>query len=314
MNIVLLESLGIPQASLESYIQPLLEAGHTFRAYPRSTDPAVLIERSREADVLMLANLPLPGEVIRACPRLRFIDVAFTGVDHVDLAAARERDIVVSNAAGYSTQAVAELAIGMMLTLLRHVREVEQRCRAGLTKEGLVGTELSGKTVGIVGTGAIGLRTARLAQAFGCRVLAYAPREKAEAQGLVTYVPLETLLADSDIVSLHCPLNDSTRGLLDAPRIALMKPTALLINVARGPVVDSLALAQALEEGRLAGAGIDVFGSEPPLPQDHVLLQAPHTLVTPHVAFASAESMEARAQIVFDNLSQWMEGHPVHVV
>lgn len=309
MKIVLLESLGIPEDLLNACAKPFVDAGHSFEAYEKNTDPAVQTERAKDADIIMIANMPLKGEVIRACKNLKYIDVAFTGVDHVDLAAAKECGVAVSNAAGYSTQAVAELTIGLMLSLLRNIPQVDARCRGGKTKDGLVGTELSSKTVGIVGTGAIGLRTAALLKAFGCKVLAYAPREKEAAKGLVKYVPLETLLKDSDIVSLHCPLNESSKHLINAERIALMKPTALLINVARGPVVDSAALADALDAGRLAGAGIDVFETEPPLDPAHPLLHAKNTIVTPHVAFASAQSMEARAHIVFDNIQAWMDGN-----
>lgn len=309
MKIVLLESLGIPEDLLNACAKPFVDAGHSFEAYEKNTDPAVQIERAKDADIIMIANMPLKGEVIRACKNLKYIDVAFTGVDHVDLATAKECGVAVSNAAGYSTQAVAELTIGLMLSLLRNIPQVDARCREGKTKDGLVGTELSGKTVGIVGTGAIGLRTAALLKAFGCKVLAYAPREKEAAKGLVEYVPLETLLKDSDIVSLHCPLNESSKHLINAERIALMKPTVLLINVARGPVVDSAALADALNTGRLAGAGVDVFETEPPLDPAHPLLHAKNTIVTPHVAFASAQSMEARAHIVFDNIQAWMDGN-----
>lgn len=308
MKIVLLESLGVPQELLDRCAQPLLQQGHTFTAYPKDIDANAQIEHAKDADVLMLANMPLRAEVIQACENLKFIDVAFTGVDHVDLAAAKEKGIAVSNAAGYSTQAVAELALCHMLALLRNVPQVEERCRAGQTKDGLVGSELGSKTVGIVGTGAIGLRTAQLLRAFGCRVLAYAPRPKAEAEGLVEYVELETLLQESDIVSFHCPLNDSSHHMLNRERIALMKPTALVINMARGPVIDSQALADALQEGRLGGAGIDVFEIEPPLATDHPLLHCPNTIVTPHVAFASAESLAARCEIVFENIQAWMDG------
>lgn len=314
MNIVLLESLGVSEELLHECAKPFLDAGHTFTAYEKNTDPAVQIERAKDADVIMIANMPLSGEVIRACNHLKYIDVAFTGVDHVDLAAAKEKSIAVSNAAGYSTQAVAELSIGMMLSLLRNIPQVDARCREGKTKDGLVGSELGSKTVGIVGTGAIGLRTAQLLKAFGCRVLAYAPHEKEAAKGLVEYVSLETLLRESDIVSLHCPLNDSSRHMINAERIAMMKPTAILINVARGPVVDSEALADALNSGKLAGAGIDVFETEPPLDPNHPLLHAKNTLVTPHVAFASTQSMEARAHIVFDNIRAWMDGNQNNII
>ena len=314
MKIVLLESLGISDELLESYAKKLEEKGHEFAAYPRDMDVSVQIERAKDADILMIANMPLKGEVIRACKKLKFIDVAFTGVDHVDLQAAKEMGVKVSNASGYSTQAVAELALSMMLSLLRNVPQVDERCRAGKTKDGLVGSELKGKTVGIVGAGAIGQNTARLCKAFGCRVLAYNPRPKQVEAGLLEFVDLDTLTREADIISLNCPLNDSTRGMFGKERIAMMKKNALLINVARGPVVDSQALADALNSGRLGGAGIDVFEMEPPVPADHPLLHAKNTIVTPHVAFATAESMEERCHIVFDNLKAWMDGAPVNRV
>ena len=314
MKIVLLESLGIPEESLQRRVAPLLRAGHTFEAYSRSTNPDELIARCAGAQAVMLANMPLPGRVIDACDALQFIDIAFTGVDHVDLDAARRKSVTVSNASGYSTTAVAELTVCMMLSLLRNVSAVEARCRAGQTKDGLVGCELAGKTVGIVGTGAIGLRVAALCHAFGCEVIAYSRTQRADAPDYVRYVPLDALMTLSDVVTLHCPLTEETRGMINEQRLALMKPGAILINAARGGVVDTRALADALESGRLGGAGVDVFDSEPPLCTDHPLLHTPNTLVTPHVAFATAESMELRADIVFDNLNQWLQGHPVRLV
>ena len=309
MKIVLLESLGIPAELLKSYADKLEAKGHTFAAYEKNTDAQVQIDRAKDADVIMIANMPLKGEVIRACKNLKFINVAFTGVDHVDLAAAKEMGVKVSNASGYSTQSVAELALGMMLSLLRNVPQVEERCRAGKTKDGLVGTELRGKTVGIVEN------TGRLCKAFGCKVIAYNHRPKQAAEGTIDeFVDLDTLTRESDIISLNCPLNDSTRGMFDAGRIAMMKKTAILINVARGPVVDSRALADALNEGRIAGAGIDVFETEPPLDVNHPLLHTPNTIVTPHVAFASKESMALRAQIVFDSLDSFIAGKQVNVI
>ena len=314
MHIVLTESLGIPQALLDSYVRPLEAAGHTFAAYPRTADVARLAEEIRGADVVMLANMPLPGEAIRACEHLRFIDVAFTGVDHVDLAAAKAAGAVVSNASGYSTQAVAELALEMMLSLLRNVPQVEARCRAGQEKTGLVGRELRGKTVGIVGLGKIGRNTARLCQAFGCRVIGTSPSHQAGEVDGIRCMTLEELLPQADIVVLHCPLNASTRGLIGREAIARMKDGALLLNLARGPVVDTPALADALRSGKLGGAGIDVFDAEPPLDEGHPLLHTPNTLVTPHVAFATEESMALRAEIVFHNLDAFLRGAPENVV
>lgn len=314
MKIVLLESLGVPDALIDELAAPLLAAGHTFVRYDRTEDEAALIRQCEGADVLMLANMPLAGRVIRACKSVKFIDIAFTGVDHVDLNAAKEIGAAVSNAAGYSTQAVAELTIAQALALLRNVPAVDARCRNGGTKAGLVGRELRACTVGIIGTGAIGLRTAQLARAFGSRVIAYAPRPKAAAEGLVEYVTLEELLQTADIVCLHCPLNGETRGMIGKDQLAMMKQDAYLINMARGPVVDSDALADALNEGRIAGAAIDVFEKEPPLDTAHPLLHAKNCLVTPHIAFASEQSMEERARIVFRSLEKWMAGEQINVI
>lgn len=314
MNIVLLESLGIPDSLLGEFAAPLRAAGHSFAAYERTADEEKLIAQCRDADVLMLANMPLPGSVIRACEHLRYINIAFTGVDHVDMAAAREKGVAVSNAAGYATQAVAELTLGQMISLLRNVPATEAQCRRNGTKAGLVGGELGGRVVGVIGTGAIGQRVAQLCGAFGCKVLGYAPRPKEEAKRWLTYVSLEELLRQSDIVTLHCPLTDETRGLIDAEQLSLMKPSAYLINMARGPVMNSEAVASALNSNRLAGAAVDVFEQEPPIAQTHPLLNARNCRVTPHIGFASQESMALRARIVFDALQAWLEGREVNRV
>ena len=314
MNIVLLESLAIPQDVLNAYAAALESQGHTFKAYERSTDENVLIEEAQDADVIMLANMPLKGNVIRACKHLKFINIAFTGVDHVDLEAAKEMNVAVSNASGYSNESVAELALGMTIDCLRNVEAVAARCRAQGTKDGLVGRELAGKTVGIVGFGKIGSRAAELFHAFGCKVLAYRVSAKVEKHDYVQAVELEELLQQSDVVSLHCPLNASSKGLINAERIAMMKPGAVLINTARGPVVDSQALADALNNGHLSAAAADVFEMEPPVPQDHPLMNAKNCLVTPHIAFATKESMLLRAEIVFDSLDAFLAGGQKNVI
>lgn len=313
MNIVLLESLGISKSKLDSLAEPLINMGHQFHAYEKNPDPEIQIEQAKDADIIVLANMPLSGQVIRSCPKLKFIDIAFTGVDHVDINTAKELGIKVSNAAGYSTESVAELSICMMLSLLRNLMQVEERTRSNGTKDGLVGYELSGKTVGIIGTGAIGLRTAELCHAFGCKIIAYAPRQK-KVPEYVQYVSFEELMSTSDIISLNCPLNDSTKHIINKDSIALMKKTSLLINVARGPVVDYQALADALNNHCIGGAGIDVFEKEPPIDSAHPILNTPNTIVTPHVAFASAESMEKRADIVFNNINEYLKGNQINII
>lgn len=313
MKIVLLESLAISAEALKQYADALRSRGHILEAYERDMNPDVQIERAKDADIIMVANMPLTGEVIRACKNLKYINIAFTGVDHVDLEACRECGVQVSNASGYSNRSVAELALCMMLTLLRNVPQVDARCRAGAAKDGLVGCELHGKTVGIVGLGAIGQTTAALCHAFGCRVIAYNHRPK-EAPPYIEQLPFDEVLSQSDIVTLHCPLNNSTRGMIGAAELARMKPSAFLINTARGPVVDSEALSKALNSGKIAGAGIDVFETEPPLDPSYPLLHAKNTLVTPHVAFATKESMLLRAEIVFDTLNAWLNGERKNVI
>lgn len=313
-KIVIMESLGISDEELAARKAPFEAQGHVFVDYPKTTDPAKLIEEAKDADVMILANMPMPADVLRKCDKLKFIDVAFTGVDHVGLDAAKEKNIAVSNASGYSNEAVSELVIGTTLSLARNLRSVEDRCREGKDKTGLVGWEIKGKTVGIIGLGKIGTRTAELFHAFGATVLA---QSRTHHDGIAEYieqVTQEELLRRSDIVVLHCPLNDSTRGMINAEKLAMMKPTALLVNVARGPVVVEKDLAAALENGVIAGAAIDVFDKEPPLDTASPILHAPNCLVTPHVAFATQQSMSLRAEIVFDNLAKWMEGHQINTI
>lgn len=313
-KIVIMESLGISAEELAARKAPFEAQGHVFVDYPKTTDPAKLIEEAKDADAMILANMPMPADVLRKCDKLKFIDVAFTGVDHVGLDAAKEKNIAVSNASGYSNEAVSELVIGTTLSLARNLRSVEDRCREGKDKTGLVGWEIKGKTVGIIGLGKIGTRTAELFHAFGATVLA---QSRTHHDGIAEYidqVTQEELLRRSDIVVLHCPLNDSTRGMINAEKLAMMKSTALLVNVARGPVVVEKDLAAALENGVIAGAAIDVFDKEPPLDTASPILHAPNCLVTPHVAFATQQSMSLRAEIVFDNLAKWMEGHQINTI
>ena len=313
-KIVIMESLGISAEELAARKAPFEAQGHVFVDYPKTTDPAKLIEEAKDADAMILANMPMPADVLRKCDKLKFIDVAFTGVDHVGLDAAKEKNIAVSNASGYSNEAVSELVIGTTLSLARNLRSVEDRCREGKDKTGLVGWEIKGKTVGIIGLGKIGTRTAELFHAFGANVLAQSRTHHDGVAEYIEQVSQEELLRRSDIVVLHCPLNDSTRGMINAEKLAMMKPTALLVNVARGPVVVEKDLAAALENGVIAGAAIDVFDKEPPLDTSSPILHAPNCLVTPHVAFATQQSMSLRAEIVFDNLAKWMEGHQINTI
>ncbi|MBD5625912.1 MAG: hydroxyacid dehydrogenase [Desulfovibrio sp.] len=307
MRIVLMENLGCSPELVEENAARLRALGHEFTACEKTTDTERLKAETRDADVLMLANMPLPAEVLAAAPDVKFIDVAFTGVDHIPVADARKRGIAISNASGYADESVAELCISLMIQLLRHLGEAERRVREGGTKAGLGANLLQGKTVGIIGAGAIGKRLAALCKAFGCTVLAHNRRPVTDP-AIDESVSLDELLRRSDIVSLHCPLTPETKGLIGARELAMMKKTAFLINTARGPVVDNKALAEALNAGTIAGAACDVFDMEPPLPADYPLLHCKHIILTPHLAFYSQESLEERAKIAFANLFAWLDG------
>ena len=204
------------------------------------------------------------------------------------------------------------LSLIHILCLYRSIVACNQAVREGKDKTGLIGLELEGKKFGIIGMGAIGTRTAQLAAAFGCQVYGYNRSPKSPDGVIMT--DMETLLKECDIVSLHVPLTEQTKGLIGEEQLRLMKPGAVLINTARGPVVDSNALAAALKEGRLAGAAVDVFETEPPISPEHPLLQAPNLLATPHVAFATKEALYKRAVIVFENISGYLEGRPQNVM
>lgn len=312
MKVALLEPLGVPEPTIRRLAKPIEDAGHEFVYYgTKTTDPAELSVRSAGADVVMIANNPYPASVVREAASLKMIAVAFTGIDHVGLDACRERGVEVCNCAGYSDTSVAELTVGLAIDVLRRVVPADAAVRAGGTSAGLVGREIAGKTVGIVGTGHIGCAAARLFRAFGARVLGYARHEsEAAREAGAEFASLGELLAESDIVSLHLPLNDETRGWFDADKISAMRDGAVLVNCARGAIVDNDALAAALDSGKLSGAGVDVFDMEPPLPEGYALATAKNCVLTPHVAYLTQEAMERRAKIEFDNVAAWLAGSP----
>ena len=313
MKLVILEPLGVEQEKLLALAEEKLTDRVKIEAYDtRVTDADTLAERAKDADIVVLSNLPFRKEVMERCPKLKMISVAFTGGDHVDMDYCRERGILVSNCAGYSNTAVSELVFGLALSLYRRIIDCDRAVREGRDKTGLTGLELSGKKFGVIGMGAIGTRTAKLAEAFGCQVLGF-NRSPRQVEG-VRMTDLDTLLSECDIVSLHVPLTEQTRGMIGEREIGLMKRNAVLINTARGPVVDSAALASALREGRLAGAAVDVYETEPPIAQDHPLLAAPNLVATPHVAFATKEALYQRAVIVFDNVAGYLDGKPQNVM
>lgn len=313
MKIVILEPLGISEVQAAALKNKIVADGGELVYYntPPSGDEEK-IARAQGAGIIVLANTPFRQNVLEKCPDLKFLSVAFTGVDHVDVAYCKQQGITVSNCSGYANEAVGELVIGLVIALYRQLPAADTAVRSGKTREGLLGRELHGKKFGIVGAGAIGLQTAALARAFGCEVYAYSRTPK--NVGGVKFVALDKLLAQSDIVSVHVPLTAATKGMIGAAALAKMKKTAVLINTARGPIVDSAALAEALSGGKIAGAAVDVFENEPPIAANHVLLQAPHVLLAPHIGFATQEALEKRAVIAFENIQNWLAGKPQNVM
>lgn len=309
MNIVCVEPLGISQEHFENLKKEFASQGHTFQYYlDRKEDAPTLTERMKEADIAVISNIKLPADVLQQCTHLQYLSVAFTGLDHIDLAYCKSHNIAVQNAAGYSTTAVSELAVGMMLDLLRQITHFDGTIREGKGRGMFLGRELRGKTVGVVGTGAIGTATIRLLLAFGCRVLAYNRSEHADVVQLgVRYTDLDTLMRESDIVTLHVPMTEETYHLINRERLAMMKANAILVNTARGNVVDIPALTEALTAGTIAGAAIDVYEQEPPLPLDHPLLKAPNCICLPHIGYASREAFDIRADIVFDHVRNYLQ-------
>src|SRR5215469_16385069 len=313
MLIKIIEPIGQSEDAIRARIGNLLdEGGHDlFVCDTRGMPDAALITVIKDADILVLSNRPLSGDVINACPKLKLVCVAFTGVDHVDQEACKSRGIVVHNAAGYAVHAVSELAIGLMIALLRRIIPADAGTRAGGTNEYFVGHELFGKTLGVVGCGHIGLQVARLANAFGCHVLGFDPHAVKVDDVTIVQVELDVLLSRSDIVTLHLPLIPETRGFIGRAQLGKLKSSAILINTARGPIVEQAALIDALIQKRLAGAGLDVFDLEPPLPGNHPILTAPNTVLMPHIGFETAEAMAAKANIALGHLEDFLRQQPV---
>ncbi|MCO4320519.1 NAD(P)-dependent oxidoreductase [Aliidiomarina quisquiliarum] len=316
MKIVVLESLGISDDEFKKLSQPLADSGHELVVYnDGKLDNETLKTRIKDAEVIVIANTPLSAEVFDAAEKLKYISVAFTGYNHIDLDKCKEKGIKVSNAAGYSTHSVAEITFGLIISLLRNIVPLEAVVRNGGTKEGYRQIDLNGKTLGVIGTGSIGGAVAKLGLAFGCKVIAYNRSEKPDliSKG-VEYKPLDEVLKASDIVTLHTPLTAETKHLINADKLALMKPSAVLINTAVGPIVDNDALAAALHNGTIAGAGLDRVDMEPPVPANYPILDAPNVVLLPHIGFATEEAMVRRAEITFENIVKWEQGEQENTV
>ena len=300
----------------EEYRRRLMAIG-SVQAYdsPPASD-GEFMERIRDAEVVIAGRYGFSGESIRQARKLRMIALWQTGYDNVDLEAATERGIVVSNVHAYAFDTVAEFVFALALNLLRKVDKADMNLRRGLFDWRLyVGEELMGKTIGIIGLGSIGRRVAQLAHGLSMKVLAVTAHpspERAKELG-VRFVGLDTLLAESDIVSLHVPLTPETEHMIGEKELAMMKPTAILINTARGKIVDERALVKALNEKRIAGAGLDVFEKEP-LPMDSPLLGLDNVVLTPHIAFLTRESIDECTRVTVENVEAFVRGRPQNVV
>ena len=310
MKIVLLNDLLINPGLYEGVKKDLASLGHTFTYYlrkPRNDEE--IVKRIKDADILITDNTKLSEEVLKQAKNLKYIDVAFTGYDHIPLEFCKANKINVSNCSGYATEAVAELNLAFILSLLRDIKANDTKVRKSKTHNNQLGEELDTKVVGVIGTGKIGARLIDLLQPFNLRVLAYSKTIKKNivSKG-VTYVDLKDIMSKSDFICLTLPLNDETKNLIGEREIALMKPTAYLINTARGGIVDENALINALKEKKIKGAALDVFSIEPPLSKDNELLKLDNVLLSPHIGYMTKEAMKKRAEIAFSNLYSYLEG------
>ncbi|WP_276877174.1 NAD(P)-dependent oxidoreductase [Anaerococcus hydrogenalis] len=313
MKISLIDPLMVDNEIIEKHKEKIEGLGHEFQYFNQSAkDDDEIIERLKDSQVAIITNNKFSKKVIDNT-NLKLIDVAFTGFNHVDMAACEENDIIVENASGYSDDSVAELVIGLTIAVMR---KFDQNNKNIFQDESfnLLGQIIKGKTVGIIGTGKIGTRVVEIFKAFGANILAFNRSEKDQVKNLgAKYVSLEELLKNSDIVSIHLPQNDETIGFIGKDQLDLMKDKAILINCARGPIVDNTYLAKLLNEDKLR-AGIDVFDMEPPLDKDYPLRNAKNVLLTNHIGFFTEEAMKIRCEIVFDNLYKFLDGKIVNRV
>ena len=297
-----------------------MEAFGEVTVYDR-TKAEEVVERIGDAEVVYTNKTPITKETMDACPGMKFIGVLATGYNIVDVAAAKEKGIPVSNIPTYGTAAVSQFAIALLLELCHHIGEHSDAVKAGewtsnpdwcFWKYPLV--ELAGKNMGIIGFGRIGQDTGKIAQALGMKVLAYDAFKRPELESdTCKYVDLDTLLAQSDVISLHCPLFPDTEGIINKDTIAKMKDGVMIINDSRGPLIVEQDLRDALDSGKVAGAALDVVSTEP-IQMDNPLLGAKNVILTPHIAWAPKESRQRLMDIAVDNLKCYVDGKPQNVV
>ena len=295
-----------------------IEAIGDVTAYD-ATPASLVVERARDAEAVIMNRIVMSREVMDALPKLRYIGTLATGYNTIDVVAAREKGVTVCNVPFYCVETVTQQTFALLLELCNHTGAISDVTRAGGWNDGITMSytshalfELHGKTLGIFGFGNIGQAVAKLGLALGMHVIVHSRTKRALPEDC-EWVDFETLFRTADVVSLHCPLNDGTRGIVNAEVLAWMKPTALLLNTARGAVLDEAALADALNRGQIAGAGLDVLIEEPPK-SDNPLLTAKNCVLTPHIAWASRDARLRLIRVVADNLRAFLDGKPVHVV
>ena len=313
MKIVLLDGYTLNSGDLDW--APLKALG-SCAIYPR-TAPDQVIEKSLDAEIVLTNKTVLSASTIASLPKLKYIGVLATGVNIVDLEAARQHNIVVSNVPGYGANSVAQMVFALLLEITQQVCHHAILVRDGawcrcpdysLRDRPLI--ELAGKTMGIVGYGQIGQQVARIAQAFGLQVLVQtAHPEKYQEEKNLKFTDIDSLFSESDVISLNCPLTEETEQLVNTARLARVKQGALLINTGRGQLVDEAAIAEALEEGYLGGYATDVLSEEPP-EEDNPLFTAPHCIITPHIAWATAEARQRLLDTVVENIVAFQAGTP----
>lgn len=316
MNIVELDSYAANPGDLSW--DGLKEWG-TLTVYPR-TAPEEVVERAQDADVILINKINITEDILQQLPKLRYIGVLATGYNVVDIEAAHRHGVTVTNIPAYSTESVVQMTFAHILNITQQVAHYADEARAGRWSGNpdfcywdtpLI--ELAGKTLGIVGLGHIGQRVATIAQQFGMDVFAVTSKDTTSLPEGIQKTTLDGLLGACDIVTLHCPLTADNHHLLDAGKIGRMRQGAILINTARGALVDEQAVADALASGRLAGYGADVMENEPPR-EGSPLFDQPHAYLTPHIAWATREARERLMRICVDNLRAFVEGRPQNVV
>lgn len=309
MKIVLINTLYVEESSLLELKSTLKSMGHLFSYYlVKPQNNKDYINRIKNADVLIVDNTPTSKAVLQEATHLKYIDVAFTGFDHIDIDYCIERGIKVSNASGYSTESVSELTIGLIIAYLRKIPLFDTMTRLSYDKKEILGTELSRKTIGIFGFGKIGRRVAELLKSFNVEILATSHNTIKNKPCYVEEVNFQELLKRSDIITIHAPLNSETRNLFDYKTLLLTSKNPVIINTARGHIINQDGLIKALDLRVIDGAALDVYDIEPPLKANLELLQMPNVVLLPHVGYFTKEAMKKRFDIIKDNLLSYING------